>query len=132
MERVIVVVVAAVAFNMALSLLWYYPKLLGAIWLRAYSFESAVLLKPKLVQYIGTFLVSFVLAIVVAVLISLFNVTTLEDGIKLGSLLWLGFIATTEFSSVIWEKKPISGYLIDAGYWLVSLLVITPAIAMWH
>lgn len=125
-------IAGAVIFNIILGTIWYSPKLLGSLWLKAYRFKSTTLMKPTALQYAGTLLISFIIAIVISTLVSIFDLTDPLFGLYLGFLFWLGFIATTEFSSVIWEKKPLKGYFIDVGYWLISLLCITPFIVKWH
>lgn len=125
-------ILSAVIFNILLGIIWYSPNILGGLWLRSYKFSRSVLTKPNIDQFIRTIIVSIVMSFVVWIFIATLNVHDTLHAIKTGILLWLGFIATTEYSAVIWEKKPISGYLIDAGYWLVSLIVVCPIIAHWH
>jgi UDP-N-acetylmuramyl pentapeptide phosphotransferase/UDP-N-acetylglucosamine-1-phosphate transferase len=38
---------------------------------------------------------------------------------------WIGFAAPILLNAVLWERKPFTLYLIDAGYWLVALLAMS-------
>lgn len=52
------------------------------------------------------------------------NVTTVFDGMFVAFCIWLGFVFTTEFSSVLWMKKPIRLFFIDSGANLLSFVVM--------
>ncbi len=44
--------------------------------------------------------------------------------IELGFWCWIGFVATTMLSTVLWEQKSFKLYLINAGYSLVSFIAM--------
>lgn len=117
------VIISAVIINNGLGTIWYSQFLFGTEWAKAHHFNQAEL-KPSSWHFSGALLVSFITVLVFYLLIRWFNLSTFAEGIKLGFLLWLGFVATTHFSGVIWAKKPLKVYLIDTGFQLVSLLVI--------
>jgi hypothetical protein len=71
------------------------------------------------------FVVSFVIVFSLFIFESALHVTSVTDGMVVGFLFWLGFVATTQMSSYIWCKKPIQLFLIDTGYKLLSFLVIS-------
>jgi hypothetical protein len=106
--------------NVLIGMLWYSPTL------EKDSIETG----PW--HYIAAFVISFVLVYVFALLINWLGITKVVDGVKLGILLWVGFIATTNFSAVIWAKKPWMAFFIDAGYHLVSMIVIGAILAAWQ
>jgi hypothetical protein len=39
--------------------------------------------------------------------------------------IWAGFVAPILLGSFLWESKPFTLYLINASYWLVTLLVMS-------
>ena len=42
----------------------------------------------------------------------------------IGALLWLGFVATTKFNSVVFEQRSTMYWVIDGGYHLVSMVTM--------
>ena len=50
----------------------------------------------------------------------------------LGALVWLGFFATLGMTANLYSERPLSIYLIDAGYQLVYLVVMGIIIAAWR
>jgi len=110
----------AAVVNMVIGATWYNPKFLGDKWMQVHGFDPDTLKgSPKC--YIGGFLVGLVIAWVFGTILSFFSVTSIIGSMCLAFFLWLGFIATTQFSGVIWAKKPIGAYCIDVGFFLVSL-----------
>src|SRR3989338_5585045 len=45
--------------------------------------------------------------------------------LEIGVLAWLGFMVPTSLGDIILEQKPVQLYLIDAGYWLCTLLLMS-------
>ncbi len=123
------VLIAALS-NVLLGMFWYSPSLLGTLWAKSHNFRRPVL-RPTSVQYLLAIGVAFILAWVLAAFINWFGISTIWEAKKLAFFLWLGFIATTQFSGVIWAKKPYISYLIDASFELVSLVIMAVIIATW-
>ena len=57
---------------------------------------------------------------------------TFGDGAHVGFWVWLGFIATTYFSAVIWQKMHPKEFFIHVGYSLIALLLMGGVLAVWH
>jgi len=68
------------------------------------------------------------LGVIIAYFLSFFEgslqVTTVSDGMFVAFCVWLGFVFTTEFSSVLWMKKPIHLFIIDTGANCLSFVVM--------
>ena len=77
-------------------------------------------------SYIIGFMKEIVTAYVLAIMI--FSVGL---GMITGFLVWIGFIATSSLSIVLWEKKPIKLYILNNIYSLISLLVMSWMISAW-
>ncbi|MCB1119340.1 MAG: DUF1761 domain-containing protein [Chlamydiia bacterium] len=118
--NVITVAVVAVV-NFALGWLWWSPWLFGRVWCET---EGRNMEECEMTPFhwIGGLLVSFFTAFVVAYLINALGIVTPNAAIKLAAILWFGFFATTKFSDVLWNNKPLKTFAIDAGWSLVSLL----------
>ncbi len=52
------------------------------------------------------------------------------EGALAGVITWLGFVATTRASAVLFEKRPLGLYWINAGYDLISLALMGTILAL--
>jgi hypothetical protein len=117
----ILVVIAAV-LNMVIGFVWYSKWLFGPDWIKLTPMKG----KPKMES--ASIIYGFIVSLVIAYFISFFEghlgITNVTDGIYLGFLLWLGFVATTQISSVSWNKEPWKLFMINCGCKLLSFLVM--------
>lgn len=123
------ILVAAIS-NMIIGSIWYAPPVLGNLWAEAHKFRLEDL-KPTPLHYVQAFIVSFIIAWALGALLKWFDVTSLKEGLGVSFLIWLGFIATTHFSGVIWAKKPLKAYLIDVSFHLLSIIVMGIILVSW-
>lgn len=119
----LVVFIAAI-INMVIGYFWYSKWLFA----KAYSKLSKHADKDAK-PCAKTMVLGFIASLVIAYFLSFFEaflgVTTVTDGMFVGFLLWLGFVATTQVSSVIWNKRPFKLFMINSGFKLVSYLVMS-------
>lgn len=131
------VIIAAIA-NMAIGFAWYSDSLFGKQW-RKLSGISDSSGKPK-----GDFMVKMMGLGTVAALVMAYTLTHAEtfvasylgeSGLTLGLMTgfwnWLGFMGPLFVASYLYEQKPLKLVFINAGYWLVSILVMGVIIALW-
>lgn len=83
--------------------------------------------KTYIVMVISTLVTSFVLAHFVDYVQAL----TVMEAVTLGFWIWLGFLATSQIGSVLWEQKPVKLYLLNTLYYLVNLCVMAVILAVW-
>jgi hypothetical protein len=83
------------------------------------------------VQYAVALLSAFVTAAVLSICIQVSGEQTLLRGIKVGAVLWLGFIATTFATNYIFEIRPLSLYAINTGYTLIDLVLMGAIVGAW-
>lgn len=117
----LVVFIAAVV-NKLIGFIWYSNWLFGPAWHHLTSIKA-----PK---WKGrTHLVSFLVSLVIAYFLSFFEghlgVTDVSDAMFVGFLLWLGFVATTEITPVIWSHKSPKVFAIENGCKLLSFLAMS-------
>ena len=111
-----------------IGLIWFMPKLFGDLWVELTGKE----LKPAS-QWIAAGLIGHqVMALVLAVIINLANVTNLLGGMIVGVLVCIGFMATLEIGELIWEKIPFKLFLIRVGNQLVGLSFAGIILAVWR
>ena len=113
--------------SMVLGFLWYSPFLFGKAWM-AYSGvgEAGVQeMKKKgmALAYGLAFVNGLVMNAVLGVLLNLVYVENLLDTILLSVMVWVGFVATVFVSGILWEKKKLQFVAINAGHYLVSIIV---------
>lgn len=111
--------------NMVVGYIWYGP-LFGKPWAKFIGMpkmDSAAAKKemPKLYGMM------FAATLVTAFVLQMLNVKTGSIGAVAGGMVgfwaWLGFVAPIKFGDVLWAKKPMNLYYIEAGYQLVALVV---------
>ncbi len=128
------VIVAAIV-NMAIGFAWYSKSLFGKAWMRELGLTDATLegMKNSMGKvYALMVLASFVIAFVLAHVINTFDAVTWMDGVMTGFWMWLGFIATTSLNPILWEKKSWTLFGINAGYYLVSLVIMGVILTLWQ
>jgi hypothetical protein len=82
-------------------------------------------------EYLLAFLCSLVLVYILAHFVQYTKARTFTDGIQTGFWLWLGFVATTQLATVIFEQRRLGLYLLNVGYQLVACLICGAILAVW-
>ena len=123
-------VLVSAILNIVIGTLWYSPLLFGKIWMEANGINEEEM-KGAYKAYLGAFLNSFISAYVLSVFINWIGAENALQGAFIGFLAWLGFVATTQFSAVLWEKKPLNLYGIHAGVMLLNLIAMGALLAWW-
>ena len=129
------VLVAAIA-AMAIGFLWYGP-LFGKVWIRLMGFDKLNKKEMDKMKEKGkksmpiAFVVSLIMSYILAHFVDYTQAATFADGAIAGIWLWLGFIATVQIGSVLWEGKPVKLYIINTLHYLVTLIVMGGILAVW-
>jgi len=125
---------------MVLGFIWYAPWFpTGRVWVRASKMDMSQKIPARQMamsmgmMVIGAVLLMFVYAHNMMVYEDAFrNVATggkagykltAMDGITGGFFTWLGFIVPLNLNAVAFDRKPWSLFGVNAGYYLVSLVV---------
>ena len=120
------VLVAGIA-TMAVGFLWYSPFLFGKLWVAASGLTEAQIAECKKKKMVSTYAIGFVnglvMSAVLGVLMNLVLVENVVDSVILTGLVWLGFVLTLMIGGILWEGKKPKLVMINAGYYLVTLLV---------
>ncbi len=72
----------------------------------------------------GGFATALVMSYVLAHFVDYAGATTVVAGAMAGFWVWLGFVATTQAASVLWEGKPVKLFLIHTAQSLIALVVV--------
>ncbi len=105
---------------------WYSKFLFGKIYQDILKSEKK---KPPFYHYFLIFLASFIISYIVALFEGLMGVTSFFDGVFLGFLLWLGFVATHRLFFVLTFKRSYKIYILDNILYLIALMIISGIIA---
>jgi len=126
------IVVSAIVL-WALGALWFSPALFAKPWVAIVGRQMGE--KPKgvawgmIASFIGDLLLAFVMA---HVIIWSHAAGSWADGLHIGLLTWVGFIAATMYPNTIYEGRGARYFMITGGYWLVGFLIIGAVLAVWQ
>lgn len=137
-----VVVSGLVGFG--IGFVWYLPQVFGKQWMKAVGISDTDM-KQGAEGMIGKMGISLVSSVIVAYVLSHFmtavflwhgNVYGSVDPLMVGALVgfwaWLGFLATSLVDPVLWLNKPWSLWRINAGHWLVRLVLMGLILGAWR
>jgi hypothetical protein len=128
------VVVAALAY-WALGALWYSPVFFAGPFVALMRWTPEELAAAQAAgaggQILAALFGSLVLAYVLAHFVRLTGAETAAGGVRTGFWLWLGFVATTNLETVLFESRPLGLYLINNSYHLVGMLGMGALLAAW-
>ena len=86
-------------------------------------------LAPALVaQIVGDLIMAYILARFIVH----YGVPSFGEGVLVGFMAWLGFIATVTIGQVFYEHRPIGLFFINNGYLLIGLVVMGAILGAWH
>ncbi len=117
------IIIVAAVLNMIIGALWYSKWLFGETWSQLCK-EKGETMKPNKLAFLYAFIASLVIAYFLYFFESYFRVTSVSDGVFVGFCVWLGFVATTQASSVIWCNKSPKLFVLNTGSKLLSYLVM--------
>ena len=69
------------------------------------------------------FVANLILSFVLGHIVIWSGSKTFPNGVWLGALCWLGFMAPPLFTQHIFEKRPAKLFAINASYWLLAMMI---------
>lgn len=132
------VLLAAVA-SMVLGFLWYGP-LFGKTWMALSGMTQETIdagkargmNKQYAAAFTGSVVMSYVLAHAIIFASGFLGTYGVSAGLTAGFWNWLGFVAPVTLGVVLWEGKPWKSWVLNNGYYLVSLLSMGMILAAWQ
>lgn len=123
------VVGAAVGYQV-LGAIWYGPLFVG-VWMDAVGMDDGEMADDDpTVGYLLTGVGALVATVALAVLVDWTAATTWQDGLAVGLLAGVGFVATTAVQAVPFEGRSPTVYAINVGYNAVALAGIGALLAV--
>lgn len=120
------VVASAIAATL-IGYVWYHPRIFGTMWMRLNAVTPERAERGARLRHLYTALglvANLVVAYVMRVFLVDIGITNTADAARVGFFIWLGFVAPILLGAVLWEHRPVSLYLLNAGYWLVALIAM--------
>ena len=127
-------VIAAAFLAFGFGSLWY-GVVMARPWMAAQGFTREELEADP--QSMGktfglTFLVYLFLALVMAMLVDLTKPVDINQGLWLGLMVWFGFMVPVNLTSVLYARKGLSLFVIDAVYQMIVALMVAAVVTAWR
>jgi Protein of unknown function (DUF1761) len=123
-------IIVAAIIPMVLGALWYSPILFADRWMQAVG-RTGEELGDSALGYLLSAVGAFLSAYVLARIIKWAEVDDLGNGILVGLLVWVGFVATVLAVTTYFGGRPRMLWLINAGYQLVALVLMGALLGAW-
>jgi hypothetical protein len=126
------IIVSAIA-SIVLGFLWY-GAWFGKMWVHLSGTSMPKKMSPghRVVQILAPLVMAWVLAHSLIFASEFLGFTGVQAGLTAGFYNWLGFIAPVLVGKVLWEGKSWKQWFIEAGYYLVALLIMGAILAVWR
>ena len=121
------ILVAAIAC-MILGFVWYSPLLFAKPWTREMGYglnnkaEMDEMRKHAGPAYAGSFVAALIAAFTLALILHGMSAESLDFGLMASFHIWLGFVATVQFTGALFAKQSMKLFAINTGYQLVCYL----------
>jgi len=127
-------VIVCAVLSMVVGYLWYGP-LFSKPWGEMTGWTkdkvAAIPMNKFAVSYLLAFIAAFVISSVLAIVLRAVGAEGIGDGIVTAIVLWVGFTGATIGINMIFERKPLSLFGIQAGFHLVVLMVYSVVLSLW-
>ncbi len=124
-------IVAAAVVYWLLGALWY-GVVFKTRWLALEGFRAEQMpQREPVAPYIIAFIASLIIAYLLAHACVWRNANTAGKGAAVGVLFWIGFVATTSFTTYLFEMRPKELFLINYGYSLVGMFIMGAILGTW-
>ncbi len=131
------VLVSAIA-TMVVGFLWYSPALFANPWMKLMGYDPndkakiAEMQKSAGPSYFMSLIASILAAFVLGKLIAVAGFWTAIDGLKIGLVVWLGFVTTVQFTNALFSRQPFRLYIINTGYQFVCYAAMGAILGAWR
>jgi hypothetical protein len=127
-----IAVVAAAVVALVIGFIWYSPRVLGGRWMAYLGTTQAQLGNPGPTGMAVGVVASLINAWVLALLSLNLGGKSLTDGVMLGVLAWLGFMATITAAQISFEKKPWGLWILNNAHNLLVQVIMAAIVTVWR
>lgn len=119
-------------FLWLLGACWYSPALFAKPWIAIVGRKEGEKPKGLVLGMVSSFIGDLILVFVMAHFVIWSGATTFGWGAMIGFICWLGFVVAPLFPQHIYEGRPRTYFFINAGYWLIGMVVTGGILAVWR
>ena len=126
-------VVVGVIVNMAGGALWYGP-LFANQWMAENGFTRDQLEEAGEAWkgYVASIVAAIITVFILAVLVQLTGADEFAEGLLIGMIAGVGFIATSQAANYTFESRSLKLYLINTGYPVITLAINGVILSVWQ
>ncbi len=123
--------------TMAIGFLWYSPILFARPWMREMGYNPDDKERVKEMQksagpaYGGSVFAGLLSAFTLALILHGLRAEDLHFGLMASFHIWLGFVATVQFTSALFTRQSMKLFAINTGYQLVCYLAMGTILTLW-
>jgi hypothetical protein len=125
-------ILIATVSNFIVGGMWYSPALFIKSWLEMSEVSKSTLDAGLPKALVGDFFTSIALALGLSQVLRLSDAVDLGHGLFVTLWLWLAFVVPILIGSVTYEHRPLQYFAINAGYRLVSMVVMGAVLTLWR
>ncbi len=125
-------VIVAAVIALVIGFIWYSPRVFGNRWMAYLGTTQAQLGNPGPTGMAVGVVASHLNAWVLAVLSLNLGGKSLTDGVMLGVLAWLGFMATLTAAQISFEKKPWGLWVLNNAHNVLVQVIMAAIVTVWR
>lgn len=138
-------IVVATLMPMLIGFIYYHPKVLGGVWMRANGFTpESIGTGPKPIMFLAATVLSLMLAFWCRIQFMDVHQTSLNfdgtpkdwvtygHGVAHGLIYGLFVILPVFGTNAIFEKRSLSYVLVNVGYWTLTLVAVCAIVCGWR
>ncbi|HXY25291.1 MAG TPA: DUF1761 domain-containing protein [Candidatus Acidoferrum sp.] len=131
-------ILASAVATMILGFVWYSPLLFAKPWMKEMGYDLNDKAKMDEMRksagpaYAGSFVASLISAFTLALFFHWLRIETLHFGFMTSFHIWLGFVATVQFTGALFARQSMKLFAINTGYQLVCYLAMGAILAAWR
>jgi hypothetical protein len=126
-NRPVLAVLLAALAPLVLGAVWYAPFLFGRAWERAHGYDAAAMAALQanaLRNYLVAVVSYLVMALVLRFLLYRLAASEVRTALQVGTMCWLGFVATIGLTSVLFGQQHLSLWGIDGSFQFLFINVM--------
>ena len=119
--------------NVAVGAFWYSPAGFGKRWSKLSGVDMMKIPKDEANRTIGfVALFALVQSFALALIINSLHVTSAMQGLLVGLVLWLGFVAATTVGTTLYTRKSWQYWWLNSSFFLVVMAVNSVILGIWR